>query len=163
MSEEIDTSKQLMIDMWRKIDDSSIVMVGSADGTTNSEPLTAQIDDDQPDAIFFFLGKNNRVAGKNKLLLQFVSKGHELFACIRGTGRIDNNRALIDKLWNPNVEAWFPNGKQDPNLALLRVDIDDTELWETATSIAGRARKLFGGGIISGAEGNHASTAANER
>ena len=43
-----------------------------------------------------------------------------------------------------------------PNLALLRVDIDSAELWETDMSIAGRVKMLFGGTIRSGDEGSHA-------
>lgn len=149
--------KRLKTDMWKKMEDSPFVMVGPADGSTHSEPLTAQLDKDQVDTLFFFVGSGNRLAGKDKLMLQFVSKGHDFFACILGNGRIDNDRAQIDKLWNKQVEAWFPDGKDDPNLALLRVDIDSAELWETDMSIAGRMKMLFGGTIKSGDEGSHAT------
>ena len=132
-------------------------MVGPADGSTHSEPLTPQLDEDQVDTLFFFIGRDNRLAGKDKLMLQFVSKGHDVFACIRGNGRIDNDRGQIDKLWNNQVEAWFPAGKDDPSLALLRVDLDSAELWETDMSIAGRLKMLFGGTIRSGEEGSHAT------
>ena len=148
--------KRLKTDMWKKMAISPFVMVGPADGSTHSEPLTAQLDEDQVDTLFFFVGKDNRVAGEGKLMLQFVSKGHDFFACIRGDGRIVNDRAQIDKLWNNQVEAWFPGGKDDPSLALLRVDLDSAELWETDMSIAGRLKMLFGGTIKSGEDGSHA-------
>ena len=106
--------------------------------------------------MFFFIGKDNRVAGKDKLMLQFVSKGHDYFACLSGNGRIDNDPALIDKLWDKQVEAWFPGGKSDPNLALLRVDIDSAELWETDMSLSGRVKMLFGGTIKPSESGSHA-------
>ena len=54
---------------------------------------------------------------------------------------------MIDKLWNKQVEAWFPGGKDDPNLALLRFDIDDAEFWETDMSLSGKVKMLFGGKI----------------
>ncbi len=148
--------KRLKTDMWKKMASSPFVMVGPADGSTHSEPLTAQLDEDQVDTLFFFVGKDNRLAGKDKLMLQFVSKGHDFFACIRGDARIDDDRAQIDKLWNNQVEAWFPGGKDDPNMALLRVDLDSAELWETDMSIAGRLKMLFGGTIKSDEEGSHA-------
>jgi hypothetical protein len=59
-------------------------------------------------------------------------------------------------LWNNQVEAWFPGGKDDANSALLRVDIDNAELWETDMSASGRMKMLFGGTIKSGEAGNHA-------
>ncbi|MFT3975817.1 MAG: pyridoxamine 5'-phosphate oxidase family protein [Sphingomonas bacterium] len=148
--------KQLKTDMWKKMAESPFIMVGPADGSSHSEPLTAQLDEDQVDTLFFFIGRNNRVAGKDELMLQFVSKGHDFFACLHGRARIDNDRAQIDKLWNRQVEAWFPGGKDDPNLALLRVDIDNAELWETDMSLAGRVKMLFGGTIRSDQEGSHA-------
>ena len=148
--------QQLKTDRWKKMADSPFVMVGPADGSTHSEPLTAQLDKDQVDTLFFFIGKDNRVAGKDKLMLQFVSKGHDYFACLSGNGRIDNDPALIDKLWDKQVEAWFPGGKSDPNLALLRVDIDSAELWETDMSLSGRVKMLFGGTIKPSESGSHA-------
>ena len=143
--------------MWSKMSDSPFVMVGPADGSTHSEPLTAQLDKDQVDTLFFFIGRDNRIAGKDKLMLQFVSKGHDFFACMHGSGRIDNDPVLIDKLWSNQVEAWFPGGKGDANLALLRVDIGSAELWETDISIAGRVKMLFGGTIKPNEGGSHAT------
>lgn len=148
--------KQLKSDMWKKMAESPYLMVGPADGSTHSEPLAVQLDQDQVDTLFFFIGKDNRVADKNKLMVQFVSKGHDFFACMHGRGHINNDRALIDKLWDNQVEAWFPGGKEDPNLALLQVDIDSAELWETDLSITGKVKQLFGGTIKAGEEGSHA-------
>lgn len=140
---------------WSKLADSPFLMVGLQDGQ-HSEPLTAQLDEDQVDTIFFFIGKDNRMAKGGPAMLQFVSKGHDFFACLAGNARIDNDFAMIDKLWNSQVEAWFPGGKSDPNLALLRVDIDDAELWETDMSVTGKLKMLFGGKIKSDETGSHA-------
>lgn len=140
---------------WSKLADSPFLMVGLQDGQ-HSEPLTAQLDEDQVDTIFFFVGKDNRMAKGGPAMLQFVSKGHDFFACLAGTAQIDNDFAMIDKLWNSQVEAWFPGGKSDPNLALLRVDIDDAELWETDMSVTGKLKMLFGGKIKSDETGSHA-------
>ncbi len=73
-----------------------------------------------------------------------------------GTIARDNDFAMIDKLWNNQVEAWFPGGKNDPNLTLLRLDIDSAELWETDMSLSGKVKMLFGGKINATEEGSHA-------
>lgn len=142
--------------LWKKMADSPFVMIGPADGSTHSEPLTAQLDEDQVDTLFFFAGKDNRLASGGPAMAQFVAKGHDFFACLSGDVRSDNDRAMIDKLWNKQVEAWFPGGKDDPNLALLRFDIDSAELWETDMSLSGRVKMLFGGKIEASEEGSHA-------
>ncbi len=59
-------------------------------------------------------------------------------------------------MWDNNVEAWFPGGKEDPNLALLRFDVNSAELWETDISISGRVKMLFGGTIHADESSSHA-------
>ncbi|MDE0879216.1 MAG: pyridoxamine 5'-phosphate oxidase family protein [Sphingomonas bacterium] len=130
-----------------KLKDSPFVMIGLTDSNDHSEPMTAQIDDDQPNTLFFFAGDDNRLASGGDAMAQFAAKGHDFFACLNGVVSTDNDRAQIDKLWNNHVEAWFPKGKDDPNLTLLRFDIESAELWETDISLAGRLKMLFGGTI----------------
>jgi general stress protein 26 len=36
---------------------------------------------------------------------------------------------MIDELWNPFAEAWFENGREDPTVALLRIDATSAEYW----------------------------------
>jgi general stress protein 26 len=148
--------QQLKQDLWKRMSDSPFMMLGLTQSGEHSEPLTAQLDKDQVDTLFFFVGKDNRLAKGGAAMGQFVSKGHDFFACLSGSVRIDNDPALIDKLWSNHVEAWFPGGKADPNLALLRFDIDSAELWETDISLSGRLKMLFGGKIRADEEGSHA-------
>lgn len=142
--------------LWSKLAASPFVMIGLTDSGQHHIPLTAQLDEDQVDTLFFFVGKDNRLAAGGRAMAHFVSKGHDYFACLDGTARIDNDFGLIDKLWNNQAQAWFPGGKDDPNLALLRFDIHSAELWETDMSVSGKLKMLFGGKIRSGEEGSHA-------
>lgn len=142
-------------DLWARMAKSPFLMVGLENGG-HSEPLTAQLDDDLVDTLYFFVGKDNRLAGGGKAMAQFVSKGHDFFACISGTITRDNDFAMIERLWNTQVEAWFPGGKNDPNLTLLRFDIADAELWEADVSLAGKLKMLFGGTIRPEEAGSHA-------
>ena len=122
----------------------------------HSEPLTVQLDEDQLDTLFFFVAKHNRVARGGPAMVQFVSKGQDYFGCMSGTITTDNDPALIDKLWSRQVESWFPGGRDDPNLTLIRFHIDDAELWESDMSLVGQFKMLFGGRIKPEEEGSHA-------
>ncbi len=149
-------AQQLKKEMWKRISDSPFLMVGLREGGGHSEPLTAQLDRDQVDTLWFFIGRDNRLASGGTASAQFVSKGHDFFASFSGTVRVDNDPAMMDKLWSRQVEAWFPGGKTDPNLALLRFDIADAELWETDMSLTGKLKMVFGGKIEADEEGSHA-------
>lgn len=148
---------QLKKDLWTHMARSPFVMVG-LEGGGHSEPLTAQLDDDLVDTLFFFVGRDNRLIRGGPAMVQFVSKGHDYFACLAGDIREDDDPAMIDKLWSKPVEAWFPQGKDDPNLALLRFDIRDAELWEADMSLLGKVKLLFGRRIQPSEEGSHART-----
>lgn len=151
-----DTPQQVAETFLTKLKDSPFVMIGLADSDAHHEPMTAQLDDDRPNTLFFFAGKDNRIAGGGPAMAHFAAKGHDFFACLDGDVSVDNDRAQIDKLWNNQVEAWFPGGKTDPNLTLLRFDIDSAELWETDISLSGRVKMLFGGTIKADESSSHA-------
>jgi general stress protein 26 len=49
-------------------------------------------------------------------------------------GRVDviRDRALIDRLWKEPWKIWFPEGKDDPSIAVLRFDADHGEYWDNS-------------------------------
>ncbi len=147
---------KLKQDLWKRMEESPFIMVGLTGGGDHSEPLTAQLDRDQVDTLFFFIGKDNRLAKGGAVMAQYVSKGHDFFACLDGDAKIVDDRAMVDKLWSKRADAWFPGGKEDPNLALLRFDIADAELWETDMPLSGKLKMVFGGKIKSDEAGSHA-------
>ena len=67
-------------------------------------------------------------------MAQFASKGHDLYACIAGTLRREDNRAVLDKLWNNSIAAWYEGGKSDPLLTMLALSLDEGEIWASTGS-----------------------------
>ena len=120
-------------------------LVGVAEGHTR--PMTAQLDGDQG-PIWFFTSSDtalaDRVGRRARAIATFTSKGHDLFASVHGRLSVDEDRAVIDRLWNRFVAAWFEGGKDDPKLRLLRLDPDDAEIWLDASSRISSLRLLLG-------------------
>jgi general stress protein 26 len=141
--------------LWKNMEAGPFLMLG-LDGDGHSAPLTAQLDKDQVDTLFFFVGRDNRLVPGGPAMAQFVSRGQDFFACLSGTVSVDDDQAMIDKLWSRQVESWFPAGRNDPSLTLIRFDIDEAELWEADMSITGKLKMLFGGKIKPSEEGSHA-------
>ena len=52
------------------------------------------------------------------------------FVSLSGTARIATDRELIDKMWSEAWKVWFPQGKDDPALCLVVVDVLDAEYWD---------------------------------
>jgi len=92
-------------------------------------------------------------------MAQFSAKGHDLFACISGTLVHESDRAILDKLWNNSIAAWYEGGKDDPKLVLLRFDLDNAEIWTADPSIKGLFKLATGLTMKEGELGQHAEVA----
>ena len=44
------------------------------------------------------------------------------------------DRGKMKELWSPLHKAWFPKGLDDPNIELLRIDVDRAEYWDAPSS-----------------------------
>ncbi len=56
------------------------------------------------------------------------------FVSLSGTASAVANRTKIEELWNESWKIWFPGGKDDPTLILLRIDCDTGEYWDNSGS-----------------------------
>lgn len=54
------------------------------------------------------------------------------FVALSGTSAIVRDRARIEALWKDTWKIWFPDGKDDPSIALIRVEVEDAEFWDNA-------------------------------
>ena len=142
------TPHELETKFWKALKSDMTMMLGLngvEDG--HARPMTAQLDGERG-PIWFFTVKDNAIVknlGKsNRAIATFASDGNALFATVHGNVSLDTNRATIDKLWNRYVAAWFQGGKDDPKLALLRLDPEKAEIWEDASSIVAGIKLTFG-------------------
>lgn len=54
------------------------------------------------------------------------------FASVRGEVTVSQDRQLIEKMWKEAWKIWFPEGKSDPNIALLKFTAHEGEYWDNA-------------------------------
>jgi len=142
------TPQELTKKFWKALKSDRTLMLG-VDGAEDghSRPLTALIEGEEGGPIWFFIGKPNAVvdhlAQNRRAIAAFVSKGHDLFASVQGKLSISHDRAVIDRLWNPFIAAWF-EGKDDPKLVLLRFDPEHAEIWLNESNVLAGVKLLLG-------------------
>lgn len=133
---------------WSALKADKTMMIG-LDGVDDghTRPMAAQVRDDEG-PIWFFTSADNalvqRLQPGARAIATFVSRDHDLFASVHGAFSLDQNRAVIDELWNPYVAAWYEGGKDDPNLRLLRLDPDKGEIWLGGTGFLAGLKMLVG-------------------
>jgi general stress protein 26 len=64
---------------------------------------------------------------------------------VSGTATLSRDREKMRQMWTKWVEVFFPKGLDDPDLALLRVDVEKAEYWDAPGSTVGRLYALAKG------------------
>ncbi len=131
---------------WKALKSDRTAML-SLDGVPGAQPMTV-LTDEEKSPLWIFTSKETDLVRDlspgQPGALAFSSKGHDVFASLLGRISIDNDRAMIDRLWNPFVAAWYKDGKDDPELCLLRFDVEDAKVWIDASSLLAGVKILFG-------------------
>jgi general stress protein 26 len=105
------------------------------DGSMGSRPMAVQ---DKPfDGTLWFLtrvgsDKVDEIRHDQQILLGFADPSSSKYITLRGRAQVNQDRAKIKELWNAMYKAWFPKGEDDPEIAVLRVDVTDGDYWEAS-------------------------------
>lgn len=128
-------------------------------GKLVSRPLVAQEVKDDGD-LWFFTGRETSQVEQVALNPRVnVSFGHRSsWVSVSGEAEVVDDLGKAKALWNPIVEAWFPDGPETPGLVLLRVDPDSAEYWDTpggvVTNVLQWAKSRVTGKRIQAGEGH---------
>lgn len=99
-----------------------------------SRPMgTAQVDDNGD--IWFFTKEYSDKAGEisqhKKVSVTYSDSGKNTYLAVTGHATVVDNKAKMKELWNPILKAWFPDGLNDPKIALLHISTEDALYWDS--------------------------------
>ncbi len=126
-------------DIWKRIEAVRFAMLTTvdADGSLSSRPMTT-VQKQFEGTLWFFSSRSSPPAvaiAKNAAVgLQYSDPDDDLYVSLSGDARLEHDRARMQSLWSPMVKAWFPEGIDDPDLVLLRVDVHKAEYWDVKES-----------------------------
>jgi general stress protein 26 len=94
---------------------------------------TLEVDDEGN--LWFFTGKssdkNDEIKDNDTVQLIYAKNSDAHFLTITGQATVVHDKAKKDELWNPIVKAYFPEGKEDPDLALIKIKPEAAHYWDT--------------------------------
>ncbi|MGE5526803.1 MAG: pyridoxamine 5'-phosphate oxidase family protein [Rhodospirillaceae bacterium] len=128
-TEEIEKLRDLIADL--KV---AMMTTVDHDGSLRSRPLQT-LEMDANDALWFFTSvtspKIAEVAGGDwQVNLSYAHPEKQDYVSLSGTATVVRDTAKVKALWTDWAKAWFPQGPDDPDLALLRVDVHKAEYWD---------------------------------
>ena len=112
-------------------------------GDLHSRPMSSNGDIDADGDIWFFTNasshKVSEIVKLPKVNVSFADPDKQRYISVSGNAQLVRDRAKIDELWRPEFKIWFPKGKEDPEVALLRVSLEKAEYWDSPSSTIGYA------------------------
>lgn len=129
---EISKDTQKLVETLRKVPVIMLTSMGR-DGHLNSRPMVLQ-EIDPDGTMWFFIGRTAAVTDELNHNAQ-VSVSHAegttmTYIAVAGKACLVDDRARISVLWRAEYLTWFSLGVNDPDLALMRVDIETAERWQ---------------------------------
>lgn len=114
--------------------DVAMLTTRSSDGRLFSRPM-APLEIDADGSLWFFTSERSaKVHQLDSVNLAFTDEDDATYVSISGRAGVVDDRARIEQLWTVAAKPWFPSGKDDPDLVLLRVDTDIAEYWDANSS-----------------------------
>jgi general stress protein 26 len=107
------------------------------DGELHSRPMYSQNVDPDGSLWFFTSASSEKVPEievNGKVNLAYADPGSNFFATVNGRAEIVEDRDEVRKRWSEGARAWFPKGKDDPDLALIKVTPERGEYWDGPSS-----------------------------
>lgn len=99
-------------------------------------PMTLLEIDEQGD-LWFFAAKNSDnfkdIEYDNRVQLIYTDEREQKYISIFGNATHIIDQKKVDELWSPMLKTWF-EGKDDPNLVLLNINMENAYYWENAIS-----------------------------
>ena len=122
-------------------------------GELHSRPMSNNPDVEfDGDLWFFTYGSSHKVDEINrvsKVNASFADVDNQLYASLSGHAEVVRDRARIEELWKPQLKAWFPEGVDTPDIALLKVTVARAEYWDGSQSLVAHAVS-FVSSLVSG-------------
>lgn len=119
-------------DILKSFSTAMFVTIGPS-GRPEARPMhVAQAEDEAAD-VWFFTGKRGTLVDEIKadatVLLAFQNE-NSAYLSLRGKARLVEDRKRIKELWKEPYRVWFPDGAEDPDVALVAVHPIDAEYWD---------------------------------
>ncbi len=117
--------------LWKAIEHQNTGMLGLTGDDHHYQPMTAFVEREA--ARLWFYTKNDtdlvKSIGTGASDAAFIYQARDLQASIDGRIALDHDPERIERYWNVHVAAWYPEGKDDPTLTLLRMDVTEAGVW----------------------------------
>lgn len=139
-----ETKAKAAAKLWHLIDGIDIAMLTtiSPEGSLVSRPLQTQKTECDGQLWFmtdFRTHKIEEIRQHPQVNVAYADPDDNKYVSVKGSAEVLRDQKLIDEMWSPAHSVFFPNGKDDPEIALLRVTVESAEYWDGPSNMVAQA------------------------
>ncbi len=124
--------------LWSLISAVKVAMLTSEDGPhLRSRPMVAAQSEFDGTLFFFTRASAHKVAEvdqKSRVCVSYADSGKQDYVSLSGSAQVVHDPALVKAHWSEAMRTWFPKGATDPDIAILKVDVEQAEYWDAPSS-----------------------------
>ena len=143
--------------LWDELKGHTFAFVGRVSDASGDVPMTLYAVPESRRSVWIFTKQTNDIADGGTAMARIISRKQDLFARLDGLLVEETDDDLIDRLWSPQIAAWYDRGRDDPELCVMRFEIGAAEIWIGEMSPVSVAKMLLGRNVEADMEGKHAT------
>lgn len=135
------TDSERRAKLWSLIKDIRVGLFTTqhSNGHLHARPMTLQNQDlHEDESLWFFMSRGgdpfSDIVASPQVNVGFANRDDDTYVSVSGTAALNEDRTKRQQLWNKAAEAWFPQGLDDPDLALVQVRITHASYWDVKAS-----------------------------
>lgn len=121
--------------LWKRLAGEPVAMLGTrdADGTLIARPVMP-VTIEPEGRIWLFTAVDGDIADDIRrdahVHMSFVNQAEELYASLNGMAEVFRDPRKAREIWSPAAGVWYPNGPDDADLGLVRIDVHRGDYWD---------------------------------
>lgn len=116
-------------------------------GSLHSRPMSCNGEFDDDGTLWFFTSsqspKVDEIDRREQVNVSFSDPHKQEYVSLSGTAQLVQDRQQLQQRWRPTLQAWFPKGLDEPNIALLKVTIEKAEYWDAPSGFVAHTLGLL--------------------
>ncbi len=124
--------------MWSMIKDIGFAMMTTEDGDNlRARPMVAAQKDFDGNLYFFTRASSHKVdevKGDQRVGITYADPSKQDYVSLSGHARLVQDKGVVTSHWQESLRTWFPKGIDDPDIAVLKVEVTSAEYWDAPNS-----------------------------
>ena len=135
---ELSQSEQIALlkDKIKEVKVAMLTTFNDEEGLRSRPMATTEMEDDG--TLWFFTKEHSRktdeVEQDHRVSVSYADPNNNTYVSVQGRAKVVTDQAKLEELYSPVLKAWFPDGIDDPELALLKVNVEEAEFWDSSSN-----------------------------